>query len=195
MRWPEPGMRRLPLFLAAALTAAIQTGVLAWMVESRADILRDGKEILLKTAPVDPRDLLRGDYVSLTYDISTIPRSRITGPIPSDGKPHRLYVRVVPGSDGAPWMLASASFEPVAAESGVVLQTEPVLIHPASGDSPIRVRYGIERFYVPEGEGAVLEHARGAKTLTVDVRVAESGKAQLRSVMIDGKPVFEEPFY
>jgi uncharacterized membrane-anchored protein len=31
-----------------------------------------GEEILLKTAPVDPRDIFRGDYVNLRYDISTI---------------------------------------------------------------------------------------------------------------------------
>lgn len=34
--------------------------------------LRTGQEILLKTVPVDPRDLFRGDYVILRYDISTI---------------------------------------------------------------------------------------------------------------------------
>jgi uncharacterized membrane-anchored protein len=29
--------------------------------------------VLLKTAPVDPRDFLRGDYVVLNYDISSVP--------------------------------------------------------------------------------------------------------------------------
>ncbi len=34
--------------------------------------LKTGVEVLLKTAPVDPRDLFRGDYVILRYDVSTI---------------------------------------------------------------------------------------------------------------------------
>ncbi len=41
-------------------------------------VLRDGREITLKVEPVDPRDLLRGDYVSLCYEISRIPVSQIT---------------------------------------------------------------------------------------------------------------------
>lgn len=197
MRRPAAGPRYISLWLAAVLTAAIQTGVLAWMVESHATILRDGKDILLKSVPVDPRDLLRGDYVSLSYEISSIPRAKLTGPVPSDRKPHRLNVRVVPGPGGAPWTVASASVVPIAAGEGVVLRTEPVVLGPVvnGAPQPIHVRYGIERFYVPEGEGALLEQARGLKRLTVDVRVADTGQAQIRSVMLDGKPVFEEPFY
>ena len=34
--------------------------------------LRTGKDVLLKTRPIDPRDLFRGDYVILSYDISRL---------------------------------------------------------------------------------------------------------------------------
>lgn len=34
--------------------------------------LHTGKEVLLKTVPVDPRDLLRGDYVILNYEIAQL---------------------------------------------------------------------------------------------------------------------------
>jgi uncharacterized membrane-anchored protein len=34
--------------------------------------LRTGEEVLLKTLPVDPRDLFRGDYVILRYDVSRV---------------------------------------------------------------------------------------------------------------------------
>ena len=34
--------------------------------------LRTGTEVTLKTVPVDPRDLFRGDYVVLNYEISTL---------------------------------------------------------------------------------------------------------------------------
>ena len=52
---------------AAALTALIQCGILLYMIQSRASILQNGTEVTLKTEPVDPRDLLRGDYVVLGY--------------------------------------------------------------------------------------------------------------------------------
>lgn len=34
-------------------------------------IISEGKLVLLKLAPVDPRSLMQGDYMSLGYDIST----------------------------------------------------------------------------------------------------------------------------
>ena len=34
--------------------------------------LKTGREIILETVPVDPRDLFRGDYVILSYGISTV---------------------------------------------------------------------------------------------------------------------------
>src|SRR5512142_3370735 len=55
------------------LVLALQT---AWIlgttfVQERA--LHSGALVLLETHPVDPRDLLRGDYVTLNYKISTVP--------------------------------------------------------------------------------------------------------------------------
>ena len=38
-----------------------------------------GERILLKIQPVDPRDLFRGDFVILSYDISRIPEEGIEG--------------------------------------------------------------------------------------------------------------------
>ena len=64
-RWLNP-------LLAALLVAGAQTAALGYMIESRASILRSGRDVLLKTVPVDPRDLLRGDYVILSYDISRL---------------------------------------------------------------------------------------------------------------------------
>jgi uncharacterized membrane-anchored protein len=34
--------------------------------------LASGKEVLLSTVPIDPRDLFKGDYVTLSYDINAI---------------------------------------------------------------------------------------------------------------------------
>lgn len=36
--------------------------------------IRTGKEVLLEILPVDPRDLLRGDYVVLNYKINRLPQ-------------------------------------------------------------------------------------------------------------------------
>ena len=59
--------------VAGLVSAAVLVGTLALHIEKRASILRDGREIVLRTEPVDPRDLMRGDYVRLGYT-STFPQ-------------------------------------------------------------------------------------------------------------------------
>jgi uncharacterized membrane-anchored protein len=53
--------------------AAFQVLFLVGMIAERAAPLRSGRTVLLRVVPVDPRDLLRGDYVTLSYEISRVP--------------------------------------------------------------------------------------------------------------------------
>ena len=46
--------------------------LIALMVIDRMGILREGAEVMLQTRPLDPRDFLRGDYVQLGYDMSSM---------------------------------------------------------------------------------------------------------------------------
>ena len=55
------------------------------MVVDRVRILREGREVTLQTRPVDPRDFLRGDYVVLSYDISSVPAGALKD-TPSSGE-------------------------------------------------------------------------------------------------------------
>ena len=189
---------RLPPLVAAVIAAALQTAVIGYMVEGRASILRSGADIRLKTLPVDPRDLLRGDYVILSYPVSTIPKSIVTGESPKGGTRARLFVRLKPGADGL-WTAAGASFAALPAEEGsVVLRTLPFDYYEgADGGVPdtLFVQYGIERYYVPEGEGKVLEEARNQEELEVEARVSKDGTAQIARLILKGEPLYEEPLY
>ena len=62
-------MRKTFIFL----TILLQSLVLGYMAGEREHILRNGKIIYPRTAQIDPRDLFRGDYVRLHYEISSIP--------------------------------------------------------------------------------------------------------------------------
>ena len=185
-----------PLF-AAILVAVLQTAFLGYMIESRASILRNGVDVVLKTVPVDPRDLLRGDYVILAYDISTIPADKVTGGFPTEATDAQLSVRLEKQPDGF-WGVAEASFGVLAPKEGsVIARSAPFYFYPApdSPQSSLNVDYGIERYYVPEGEGKVLEEARNASALSVTARVDDDGRMQIRLIAIDGKPLYEEPLY
>ncbi|OJF89935.1 GDYXXLXY domain-containing protein [Pararhizobium antarcticum] len=185
-----------PLF-AAILVAVLQTAFLGYMIESRASILRNGTDVLLKTVPIDPRDLLRGDYVILAYDISSIPADKVTGGYPTEATDARMSVRLEKQPDGF-WIVSEAAFADLAPKTGtIVANTQPFYYYPTP-DAPnaaIGVDYGIERYYVPEGEGLVLEEARNASALSVTARVDEEGRMQIRLIAVDGKPLYEEPLY
>ena len=185
-------------FAAVALAVAlVQTSILGYMIEGRASILRSGTEVLLKTVPVDPRDLLRGDYVILTYEISNISTTSIAGTRPQDGEVARLNVRLTPGTDGF-WIVSEASFDPLMAEDGsVVIISQPITIYGWEWENAgsLTVPFGIERFYVPEGEGKPIEDGRNEGRVSVAARVSEDGQAQIRALMLDGEPLYEEPLY
>jgi uncharacterized membrane-anchored protein len=189
---PQSGRRYLA---AAVAVAGLQTAVLGYVIESRAAILRNGTDVLLKTAPVDPRDFLRGDYVVLNYDISSVPVQSITGEIPTEPGERSLWVRVKQGEGGF-WGVVESSFQPLPAQEATsVLHTRPFYSYGTAQTESIHVDYGIERYYVPEGAGLALEQARQEGEVSIAVRVAADGTLQIRSLLVDGKPAYDEPLY
>lgn len=184
------------LFVSAIVVALVQTIVLVAGIERRAAVLRDGQEIVLRSEPVDPRDLMRGDYVILSYDISQIPVNLIKGKPKHKSGVAPVYVIVQQGSDQL-WHLIRATFEPVAkVEQGQVMlrgqvQT-PIMAYNAM---PVSIKYGIERFYVPEGKGRAIEEAQGQGKVEIVVSVGDSGAAQIKALRLDGKEVYSETLF
>ena len=66
-------------FLRVIATLILLTGMLAAMVWSRVSLLKNGTQVVLKTAPIDPRSLLRGYFVRLNYDISRLKLNDLPG--------------------------------------------------------------------------------------------------------------------
>ena len=188
------------MWIAAIIVATLQTAVLGYMVGQRAWGLRSGVEVLLKTAPVDPRDLLRGDYVTLNYDISRVPVSTLIGGAPTESLTGQvLSVRLKKQDDGY-WGIVESSFGALGPKPDtVVLKSEPFDYssygNPPSPTDTIFVTYGIERYYVPEGDGHDIESARNEHRVAIAARVSSDGVAHIRSLLLDGKPLYEEPLY
>lgn len=57
------------------------------------------------------------------------------------------------------------------------------------------MRYCIERYFVPEGEGRKLENARNQRKLTIVAAVAPTDRAAIKRLLIDGEPVYDEPWF
>ncbi|MEO5324148.1 GDYXXLXY domain-containing protein [Mesorhizobium sp. CC13] len=193
-------MSRYKLIVAAIVLALAQIGFLGWMIAGRAALLRSGQEVLLKVEPVDPRDLLRGDYVRLGYDISRLPAERIAnlpeGETTSAEGP--IVVRLKKDADGfwravSAW-LGSAALTPAAADE-VDLRGEISGGWSLAPGSEIGVEYGIERFYVPEGEGLAIERDMRMRSFGIRVAVGKDGSGQIKALMDGDTMLFEEPLY
>ncbi len=187
---------------AACLALALgQSAVIGWLTLDRAALLRSGREIVLTPEPVDPRDLLRGDYVVLDYPIArpptpTDPAAPADGPrrAVADGRARWALIR--PSGDG--WRTAAlAERRPRTPDPEGGLWLRAV----ADGFAADRVyeirrlRFGIERYYLPEGAGRAVEDLLGTGRVQVVVAVGDDGRAAVKALRIDGATVFEEPWF
>lgn len=184
--------------LIAILVALGQSGVLYYMIESRASILRTGQEVVLKTEPVDPRDLMRGDYVILSYPLSRLDPTVISDKLPSGSTgAQKLHIALIKdGADPELWTFSRASWAPISdprPEEVVIVGKTPDFY--TDTVNPVPLTFGIERYYVPEGEGKPIEEGVREKNVHVVVAVDENGKAQIKSLRLDGQTLYSEPIY
>lgn len=192
--------RRIPKAVLFGVAILLQSALLVLMVADRMQILRDGVEVTLQTQPVDPRDLLRGDYVVLRYDISQLPAGNLKGKV-ADSRHPDVFVKLAPNADGI-HQAVSVHAEPVAVTAPEVLIRGRVANYGGScGDDRRRfcdklpIKYGLESYFVPEGEGRKLEDARNQQKLRIVAAVLPSGRAAIKRLLLDGEKVYEEPLY
>ncbi|MER9302559.1 GDYXXLXY domain-containing protein [Mesorhizobium sp. M0293] len=188
------------LVISALVLALVQIGFLSWIIAGRAAILRNGKDVLLKVEPIDPRDLLRGDYIILGYEISRIPVKMIADIPPdkfsSDDTP--IVVRLKKGADGY-WQPTMAWLGK--APTPATADEADISGHVAEGwdlrgeAATIAPDYGIERFYLPEGEGMAIQNDMRVRPFGIRLALAGDGTAQIKALVDGDKTLFEEPLY
>ena len=192
---------KVPLVWRALATALLLGLVLLALVEQRARILRGGTEIRLRTEPVDPRDLFRGDYVILAYPISTVEAAGQ----PGFQRGERVYVSLGRDEQGFAKATGVTRDWPKAGDGIVVIAgrvtANSACATNANGDvdcsgrrNRLRIAYGLESYFVPQGEGKAIETTDKAR-IEVVAAVSSSGEAAIKRLLIDGKPVYAEPPY
>lgn len=172
-------MNKKTLFLVGSIL--LQFAVLFGMIFLYQSIVIGGREIILKTEPVDPRDILRGKYVALRYDISTIKSEIIkdfcVGPENcwlANGSD--IYVTLAEKGGGI-WSATEAGrYKPV---SGLFLKGEVRNIASSRG---ISVSYGIESYFVDPERAQELDQSARRGWLLMRVVVDKNGKGVLRGI-------------
>lgn len=154
-------------------TFLMQLIVLSYMVYKPAKTLLSGESILVHVVPVDPRDLFRGDYVILSYEMSRVPDGKFeTDRYENNGKP--IYVTLEKDEDKKHWKPTDYS------------DKEPTGKKFIRGTLNWRqITYGIESYYLQEGTGKAYEEAVRSKKLSAEITIDESGQAYLKRLIID----------
>jgi uncharacterized membrane-anchored protein len=186
-----------PLLLVVAL---VQSAALFKMVYDRDRLLKSGREITMLTRPLDPRDIFRGDYVTLGYDISSLRKSSMPQQTTFDAlRPGtNVYVTLTP-DPAAGWKAISVApdYPRQVAVSDVVLQARVKTLWQAEDKSDVLlgVRYGIESYFVPEGTGRALETKVAERKIEAIVAVDANGATALKGLVVDGERHVDPPLF
>jgi uncharacterized membrane-anchored protein len=154
---------RIAFAVVVAAMVAIPLGTIAWNEWK----LRSGDEYRLQVEPVDPVDFFRGEYVALQYPIS-----RVT-------------------LDDTGWEGGDVVYVPLRKVDGHWTGEEGFREKPQAGPfiqgrfrSGGGVEYGIETFFVEEGQARRYEEAMFQRRLYADVVLDDDGKARLKDLVI-----------
>jgi len=194
------------------LAAIIMTLLLGQIVVERITLLSSGTEVRLATAPVDPRDIFRGDYVILTYDISRLPVDQLAEDPDQFKGGDTVYVTLAEDDASGLWQATAIHHRQPEAAAGTTtirgridwMDTAPLTPTALPGEEPVeercvgcrnaRISYGIESYFVPEGTGRELEDMRDEGSVTVIAAISENGTAAIKGLILDGgDPVYLEP--
>ena len=189
----------IPRVLLFAFAALIQVALIGVIVYDRAQVLREGSEVALQTRPVDPRDFLRGDYVVLNYEITNLPAGALKD-MPSQGRGTPVFVKLTRKPDGF-HEAVSVHAEPMPVADGEVVIRGRTVRGATCGSNNrlfcerLQITYGIERFFVPQDEGREIERSRNQGKVSVVAAVTPAGRAAIKRLLLDGKPVYDEPMF
>lgn len=152
--------------------------ILAGTVGLKEFTILTGKEVHLKIRPVDPRDLFRGDYVILSYDISNLE------PVLSykHGGKFEPYDDIYVVLTMKEPKIASYSYATDKPPKNNLFIKGKVI---SATEHMVTVEYGIESYFVPEGEGRWIE--RELSQMHAKVMIDQFGNAVLKGLIKNGK--------
>ena len=179
LTWFSDPMRRRPLL---RLLVGAQVLYVLGVAGAGYATTALGHHVVLATTPIDPRDLLSGDFVRLHYAISETPLARWHAAAPPRRR-QAVFVLLAAGPDS---LSTTVGVYPQAPRPGVgqaVLRGWVTDVYRNS----FNLRFNLERYYVPEGSSLRLEKAGRLHPLRVRVSIAPWGQARIASVAVQPK--------
>jgi len=124
------------------IAIAFQVLIICAIAIFKLSVASGGTEVLVRIQPVDPRDPLRGDYVTFQYDISSVYGSYNT----MYTRGQTVYVPL--RKSGKYWVADYVRSEAPTDDS---LYLKATVKADSSRDQKVSVTYGAEEYFIPEG--------------------------------------------
>lgn len=196
-------MNNKSLWIKIVLIILIQSSLLLLMIANRQAVLSSDTIVVLETRPIDPRSLFRGDYVRLNYEINELQLDKLSG--------DKLFKRnnnvyVMLQKQGLFWQARAVFLEKPETQTrqqvfilGVVKSVGnrewDNRLKSYKETSSIDVSYGIENYFVPEGEGLKLERPNPGDKVTLEIALDDDGHAAIKSLLLNGVRQYEEALF
>ena len=133
-----------------------------------------GQEIKLKTVPVDPRSLFRGNYARLRYDISTVKSPQLAKKVRNG---EVVYIELQADEQGIYQFKQLHLKQP---DSGIYIRGR--LQQRYRSQENYRIRYGIEAYFAPKDKALALQKDLRDGGIAL-VMLSKNGKATLKAVI------------
>lgn len=174
------------LMIAFAIIAVLQAAAPLKMIYDSEMTERHGTEYKFRTAPIDPTDPFRGKYITLDYDINTIPTKDTTWL-----RNEKIYVSIAKDADGFAKVANVSREKP---ESGDYVFTKVTYYY----TDDLHINLPFDRYYMEENKAHDAEVAYrkynsnpGKFKPAYAIVALKGGNAVLKDVIIDGMPIKE----
>ncbi|EKE28552.1 MAG: putative membrane protein [uncultured bacterium (gcode 4)] len=158
--------RRRLIILVVAFWVTLIVGFV-WYMEY---IKQNWVMLIVKIEPVDPRDFLRWDYVTLSFPFSRIPDIK-------DERWKAVYVEFSKWADNR--LIKIEKYSDRMPLNGLAIKWT----YAWDGWT---IEYGIEKFFVPEWKWHDLENAIREKKMEAQIAIDRFWRSIIKNILIDG---------
>lgn len=163
------------------LVLIVQLIALTSIAAKRELIRTNGDIVFLRTAPVDPRDLFRGDFVRLQYEIATPQKELVSDELLAQ-QHETVYLRLKPDAQGVAQLTGITQDEP----EGLFIKGSMDMNWRRTWSGRGLIKLGIEKYFIEQGSGLAMEKKRGRAQewqtpMEMEVALGGDGTAVIRN--------------
>lgn len=179
---------KILILIALIALFLVQLFVPFSMISDRENVLEQGKEFRFKTAPIDPVDPFRGNYLTLSFDANDFAVSS-----KGDWKENEtIYVKLKTDSLGFAVIESVMKDEPESVNDYV--KARITYIYDRENQLILNIEYPFDRYYMDEFKAAnstkvYTEHANDSLYPAYAIVSVYNGESVLIDVIVGGKPL------